>query len=269
MERDDAYLLDMLKGAREIQHICAGVHQLAVVKLIEVIGEAARAISEGTQNAHPEIPWVRIIDMRNHLIHRYFRIELERVWAVVENHIAPRAPTCKSGAKWPRNSGFTRRSETTTQRRPAKSNPPTTSIKSARSTRAPTRSGPARKTSDFANSLAPVTIQKKSARFFIVNPARSEAACPNLGFCRTTESHSYPRQQPTAQLFVAVLSRLPADFAPATGKNSEQPSSSFTTIRSHSFPNWEPACVGLTADIGYLPSDKYKGTAIFKPRAGK
>ncbi len=99
MERDNAYLLDMLNAARDIQRICAGmtwetfqqsrVHQLAVIKLIENIGEAARAISEDTQNTHPEIPWVPIIDMRNHLIHRYFRIELERAWAVVESHMAP------------------------------------------------------------------------------------------------------------------------------------------------------------------------------------
>ena len=99
MQRDDAYLLDMLNAARDIQRICAGmsweafqqsqVHQLAVVKLIENIGEAARAISEQVKTAHPEIPWIPIIDMRNHLIHRYFRIELERVLAVVENHVAP------------------------------------------------------------------------------------------------------------------------------------------------------------------------------------
>jgi uncharacterized protein with HEPN domain len=61
----------------------------ALIKLIEIIGEAARAVSETTKAAHPEIPWVPIVDMRNHLIHRYFRIDLPRVWDVVQNHIAP------------------------------------------------------------------------------------------------------------------------------------------------------------------------------------
>src|SRR5262245_29381804 len=99
MERDPAYLLDMLQAAQEAIQLSAGLtadafqqsklHQYALVKLIEIIGEAARAISEETKSAHPEIPWVPIIDMRNHLVHRYFRIDLPRVWDVVENHLAP------------------------------------------------------------------------------------------------------------------------------------------------------------------------------------
>jgi uncharacterized protein with HEPN domain len=99
MERDPAHLLDMLNAARDIQAMTAGmtwelfqqskVHHYAAVKLIENIGEAARAISEETKTAHPEIPWIAIIDMRNHLVHRYFRIDLSLVWDVVQNHIAP------------------------------------------------------------------------------------------------------------------------------------------------------------------------------------
>lgn len=99
MQRDPAYLLDMLLAARDVQTLSAGLteeafqqsklHQYALVKLIENIGEAARAISEDTKTAHPEIPWVPISDMRNHLVHRYFQIDLVRVWDVVQNHIAP------------------------------------------------------------------------------------------------------------------------------------------------------------------------------------
>lgn len=99
MERDPAYLLDMLRACQKIQKLSEGVtwesfqqsslHQYALIKLIEIIGEAARAVSEELQTAHPEIPWIAIIDMRNHLIHRYFRIDLPRVWDVVANHIAP------------------------------------------------------------------------------------------------------------------------------------------------------------------------------------
>lgn len=99
MERDPAYLLDMLNAARDVLTLSAGLteeafrksklHQYGLVKLIEIIGEAARAISEETKAAHPEIPWIPIIDMRNHLVHRYFRIDLPRVWDVVQNHVAP------------------------------------------------------------------------------------------------------------------------------------------------------------------------------------
>ncbi len=99
MQRDPAYLLDMLQAAREAQRLSAGLtwdqfqqstlHQYALVKVVEIIGEAARAVSEETKAAHPEIPWQPIIDMRNHLVHRYFRIDLPRVWDVVQNHLAP------------------------------------------------------------------------------------------------------------------------------------------------------------------------------------
>ena len=92
MDRDPACLLDMLQAARDVQALSAGLtwelfqqsmlHHLAIIKLIETIGEAARSISEETKAAHPEIPWIPIIDMRNHLVHRYFRVELPRVWEV-------------------------------------------------------------------------------------------------------------------------------------------------------------------------------------------
>lgn len=89
----------MLNAAREVQTLSAGLtweafqqsrlHQHALVRLIEVIGEAARAITEETKTTHPGIPWVANIQMRNHLIHRYFRVDLPRVWDVVQNHIPP------------------------------------------------------------------------------------------------------------------------------------------------------------------------------------
>jgi len=99
MERDPAYLLDMLNAAREVQSLSAGLteeafrqsklHQYALIKLIENIGEAARVISAETKAAHPEVPWGAIIDMRNHLVPRYFRIDQALVWDVVQNHIPP------------------------------------------------------------------------------------------------------------------------------------------------------------------------------------
>ncbi len=99
MQRDPAYLLDMLLAAREAQSLSAGLtweqfqesklHQYALVKVIENIGEAARCLSEETKAANPQIPWGVIVDMRNHLVHRYFRIDLRAVWDVLQHHIAP------------------------------------------------------------------------------------------------------------------------------------------------------------------------------------
>jgi uncharacterized protein with HEPN domain len=53
----------------------------------QIIGEAARKISQQYKDAHPEIPWQAIIGMRNRLVHEYFDIIPERVWDVVENNI--------------------------------------------------------------------------------------------------------------------------------------------------------------------------------------
>lgn len=52
----------------------------AVVRAIEVLGEAANKVSEDVRSASPEIPWSAIIDMRNRLIHGYFDIDADIVW---------------------------------------------------------------------------------------------------------------------------------------------------------------------------------------------
>ncbi len=69
--------------------------QDAVVRRIEVVGEACRQISENFKKAHPEVPWQRVIGMRNRVTHEYFGIDLDRVWDIVtvdlpelETHVA-------------------------------------------------------------------------------------------------------------------------------------------------------------------------------------
>lgn len=57
--------------------------QDAVVRNIEIIGEAARAVTEATRRAHPEIPWKKIVGTRDRAIHGYFRVDLDIVWEVV------------------------------------------------------------------------------------------------------------------------------------------------------------------------------------------
>ena len=89
MRRDDAYLLDMLQTAREAVEFAAGLtflqfeqsrlHQNAVLKAIEIVGEAASRVSDGTKEAHPEIPWHEIVGMRNRLVHAYFAVDLALV----------------------------------------------------------------------------------------------------------------------------------------------------------------------------------------------
>jgi uncharacterized protein with HEPN domain len=97
MWRDDAYLLDMLLAARKIMKYAQGVDserfeqdeilQDAIMRRIQIIGEAARKVSLEFKEDHPEIPWNEIIGMRNKLIHEYFRIISEKVWEAVEKDI--------------------------------------------------------------------------------------------------------------------------------------------------------------------------------------
>jgi uncharacterized protein with HEPN domain len=91
-ERDAGYLWDMLNAARTIREFTSGVDfhqyledkklQLAIERAIEIIGEAARHVSEPFRQAHSEIPWQAIIAQRNVLIHEYGEIKQELIWKV-------------------------------------------------------------------------------------------------------------------------------------------------------------------------------------------
>lgn len=98
MRRSDAaYLLDMLLYARDAQDFVAGLtyqdfessllHQQAVMKAVETIGEAASRVSSGTRRTQPEIPWSAIVGMRNRIVHAYFNVQLEILWRVVQDEL--------------------------------------------------------------------------------------------------------------------------------------------------------------------------------------
>jgi uncharacterized protein with HEPN domain len=61
--------------------------QTAVVRWVEIIGEAARGLTEELRQAHPEVPWRQMIAMRNVLIHGYFDIDVDLVWSVADNDL--------------------------------------------------------------------------------------------------------------------------------------------------------------------------------------
>lgn len=61
--------------------------QDAVLRNFEVIGEAAKRLDDAYRAAHPEIPWRALAGLRDVLIHQYEGVDLERVWAIVENEI--------------------------------------------------------------------------------------------------------------------------------------------------------------------------------------
>ncbi len=54
---------------------------------LQVIGEAARSLSEEMRTAQSQVAWQDIIDFRNVLVHEYFRVNLDLVWSIVEREI--------------------------------------------------------------------------------------------------------------------------------------------------------------------------------------
>ena len=99
MRRDDAWLLDMLLSARRAVGSAApltfsefendDLHQLAILKAVEIIGEAASRISEETKAKHPDISWTEIIGMRNRFVHAGFAIQRDILWQTVQEDLPP------------------------------------------------------------------------------------------------------------------------------------------------------------------------------------
>jgi uncharacterized protein with HEPN domain len=99
MSRHDpaASLQDMLDYAQKAVRFCEGksrnefeqdeLLQLAVVRVIELIGEAASRVAADVRNQVPTIPWQDIVGTRNRLIHGYDRVDLRIVWDTVQDDL--------------------------------------------------------------------------------------------------------------------------------------------------------------------------------------
>ena len=61
--------------------------QDAVIRNLEIIGEAVKHLSAELRQQHPDIPWKRIAGMRDEMIHEYFGVDLRIVWNVIEQHL--------------------------------------------------------------------------------------------------------------------------------------------------------------------------------------
>jgi uncharacterized protein with HEPN domain len=106
MWRDDAWLLDMLQACRKaLRHaqgltepsfLASGLHQDAIVRQLTILGEAAKQISPDFRAAHPEIPWRKIAGFRDVAVRGYFRVDLQRVWHIVEEDL-PRLSVALEG----------------------------------------------------------------------------------------------------------------------------------------------------------------------------
>jgi uncharacterized protein with HEPN domain len=64
---------------------------LSLVRLLEIVGEAASRTSESTRSLLPEIPWMQITSLRNRLIHGYDEVDFDILWAILQDDLPPLA----------------------------------------------------------------------------------------------------------------------------------------------------------------------------------
>ncbi len=97
MQRDREYLFDILEASRLAREYVSGVDredfladtklQDAVIRRLEVIGEAARRVSDESRAAYQELPRKDMIGMRNFLVHDYDDVDMGIVWGTVHEHL--------------------------------------------------------------------------------------------------------------------------------------------------------------------------------------
>jgi len=97
MRNENLFLKDILDSIENIEKFMKNISkeyflenrekQNAVIREIEIIGEAVKNISDETRKKYPEVEWKNIAGARDIFIHGYFRVDLERVWDIVENNL--------------------------------------------------------------------------------------------------------------------------------------------------------------------------------------
>ena len=91
------FLADILEAIEKIERYTRGLTREelweddlvadAVVRNLEIIGEAARHVPDDLRAAHPEIDWRRVVGLRNVVVHEYFAVDLDVVWVVIKKHL--------------------------------------------------------------------------------------------------------------------------------------------------------------------------------------
>ena len=104
-EDDPVYLLHIRDAINRITAYSPETKELflddhksqdAIIRNLEIIGEAVKNISTGLKALYPDIPWKRIAGMRDKLMHDYFGVDLNLVWNVVETNIPALKHTIES-----------------------------------------------------------------------------------------------------------------------------------------------------------------------------
>jgi uncharacterized protein with HEPN domain len=93
----DLLIQDMLEAAQKIELFTAGLDHPAflrdektvdaVVRNLEVLGEAARQLPDDFTSQHPDVPWYQIAGLRNRIVHDYFDLDLNIIWQIIHHDL--------------------------------------------------------------------------------------------------------------------------------------------------------------------------------------
>jgi uncharacterized protein with HEPN domain len=94
---DDIRVRHLIEAARKAIEFCRGrsredletdeLLQLALAKLLEIVGEAAKQVGEVGRKRYPKVPWAEAARMRDRLVHHYFDINLDVLWSTVRQDL--------------------------------------------------------------------------------------------------------------------------------------------------------------------------------------
>ena len=79
--------LNMIKGRTREDLDNDRQLNLSLVRLLEIVGEAASRTSESTRSSHSELPWIQIIGLRNRLIHGYDEVDFDILWTILQDDL--------------------------------------------------------------------------------------------------------------------------------------------------------------------------------------
>lgn len=81
--------VDMIQGKQRADLDRERMLELALTRLVEIVGEAASRITRQTCQHYPSIPWPQVVGMRNRLVHGYETVDLDVLWDTVTDDLPP------------------------------------------------------------------------------------------------------------------------------------------------------------------------------------
>ena len=109
MKQDELYVMHMLEAIEAIEEYCGTINMEtflkdrktkdAVLRNLQVIGEAARKLSDHFRASISQVDWPGIISLRNRVVHEYFSVDFKIVWYIITEEMAPLYAAIKKNKK--------------------------------------------------------------------------------------------------------------------------------------------------------------------------